>query len=307
MKYELADSVLFSENGKTAKGDILDVRGDFYVVHSGHGESLVSEDRIIESSDSFKEGGNIISSDSDSRIAEKINSMEFYRYYPIVGEPFKISYDADNTYGFGIYFLDDFDFYRDKFDNARFVTIKPNVKHPYVIMNHNQTVPSSEYSDLLNDLIKKGDVKDKDEFNNKLIKSGFDSIVVYDPRGIYLILLKEDESLFDVVSDMGVTQISFKDGGSLPSKKFNDYVMEEIINIISNDYQDITGYQGEILYRNFNEDTESFFIPSNSDIEYVSDLVKKDYLERDFEIVGNAYILTEKGKDLVTDVISSLS
>ena len=38
MNYNLTDSVLFSEKRKITKGDILDVRGDFYVMHNGIGE-----------------------------------------------------------------------------------------------------------------------------------------------------------------------------------------------------------------------------------------------------------------------------
>ena len=306
MKYELTDSVLFSENGKITKGDILDVRGDFYVMHNGIGESLVSKERIIGYADDkeiFKDGGEAKALNYPT--VDKINSMEFYRYYPSIGEPFEISYDSANKYGFGIYFLDDFDFYRDKFENARFVTIKPRIKQPYVFINHERLTPSFEYTELLNKLIGKGEVKDKNELNTKLLKAGFDSIVIYEPRGIYLIVLKEDDSLFEVISDIGVSQIPLKEqGGNLSATTYD--VTEDISEVISRDYNDIGGYQGEILFRNFNDDLEGFFVSSSKDLEYVSDLVNKGYLFRDYEIVGNAFSLTKKGKECVNDIIEHI-
>lgn len=303
MKYELTESILFSENGKMNKGDIFDIRGDFYVVHNGIGESLVSKERIIGYADDkeiFKDGGEAKALSYPT--VDRINSMEFYRYYPSSVEPFEVSYDSANKYGFGIYFLDDFNFYRDKFENARFVTIKPKIKHPYVFSFHNGLTPSFEYSELLNKLIGNREIKDKNELNTKLLKAGFDSVVIYEPRGIYLIILKEDDSLFEVISDIGVSQIPLKEkGGNLSATTYD--VTQDISEVISKDYNDIGGYQGEILYRNFNDDIEGFFIGSSKDLEYISDLVDKGYLFRDYEIVGNAFSLTEKGKKCVNDII----
>lgn len=310
MELTLGDAVLYSENGKTVSGDVLDIRGDYYVVHNEAGESVVSKSRIIsnepvEEQPSFAEGGQVISV-KENKSADLVNSMEFYRYYPVAEEPFKISYDASNKYGFGIYFLDDFDFYKDKFDNARFLTIKPKVKSPLILTYHKRMTPSFEYQALLDSLIKKGDVKDKDELTKTLIRSGFDSLVVYEPRGIFLILLKEDDSLYEVISDLGVTQISLKkDGGYVSPEKIDSEVIDEISKVVSSEYSDITEYQGEILYRNFNDDLDGFFVPANSDTEIVLDLSSKGYVQRDYEIVGDAYILTEKGKEFVSDVVNN--
>lgn len=307
MKYNLEDEILFTESGETAKGEIIDIRGDYFVVSRGFRETLVDKDRVIglaSEHQKFSEGGQPVVVEENPNVG-LVNSTEFYRYYPMQSEPFKISHDPANKYGFGMYFLDNPDFYKDKFENARLVKIKPKVKSPLILTYHKRTTPSFEYMELLKGLIEKGEVADKGELSNKLINSGFDCLVIYEPRGIYLILLKEDESLFEVISDLGSFE-QMSEGGLVDSNGLDSDITVEISEIVAHDYKDISGYQGEILYRNFNDDMDSFFIPSKSDTEYISDLVAKGYLQRDYEIVGTAYSLTEKGKELVSDVINAV-
>jgi len=305
MEYKINETVLFEEDGRTVKGDIVDIRGDYYVVSRGLRETLVSNDRIIgvvpksKFLGIFENGGSV---DGESNPdADFINSIEFYRYYPMGLNPFKISYEPKNKYGFGIYFLDNPDFYKDKFEDSRLVKIKPKVKAPLILTYHKRTTPSFEYASMLLDLIQKGEVKDRDDLSRKLINSGFDSLVVYEPRGIYLIILKEDESLFDVIYDKGATEKLTDESNQKEPNEFS-YEIGELVNT---EYTDINGHQGELLFRNFFDDKEGFFIPANADIEYVEDLCQKGYLKRDLEVVGNAYVLDEKGIDFIEDINAS--
>lgn len=303
MKYKLTDSVHYKDNGKTIKGDILDIRGDNYVIHNGISESIVSEQDILVISDdeTFNNGGDLIVSDKRDDL-NYVNSKEFYRHYPINSEPFKISHDQNNKYGFGIYFTDNSEFYGDKFDNARIVTIKPKLQHPLILTYHKRMTPSFEYSELVKNLIDKGEIKDSNELNNNLVKSGFDSLVIYEPRGIYLILLKKDESLYEIISDLGIVESKTRESYN----SYENHISNEISKFISNKQIDILPYELEILYRNFNDGLDSFFIPSIKDSEYIANLVSNSYIIRDYEIVGEAYVLTEKGKGLTNDLILHL-
>lgn len=305
MEYKIEDSVMYTDGGKIVKGEIVGERGDYFIISRGFGEYVISKNNVVGHADSFEKGG-FASVVEDMPDVDIINETVFYRYYPLDGDAFKISYDPSNKYGNGIYFLDNPDFYKGKFENERIMKVHPNIKSPLILTYHKMMTPSFEYSALVMDLIKKGEIKDKFGLTNKLIKSGFDSLVVYEPRGIYLVLLKEDESLINIISDLGVTDETeeMKAGGEIP--KLDSDITIEISEIVAHDYKDIGGYQGEIMYRNFHEDLDSFFMPSKKDTDYVTDLVSKGYLQRDFEIVGEAFILTEKGKEFVTDVINAL-
>lgn len=309
MKYNTEDIISFDDKGTMKEGVVIDLRGDNYIVYCDFTEIVVHEDNVmgIKSDEDvlkFKDGGEAMV--SLNKGANLVNNMSFYRYYPLNSEPFKKSFDINNKYGSGIYFLDNTDFYSDKFDNARLITIKPKVKHPLILTYHKRNSPSFEYVELLNKLKESSGIVDKNDLSSRLLNSGFDSLVIYEPRGIYFVLLKEDENLIEVISDLGVgVTESLANGGNLKTEELDSDVMIEISHVVLNNYKDIHPYQGEILFRNFNDDLEGFFIPSKSDVEYVTDLSQKGYLQRDYEVVGDAFVLTQKGKDLVEDVVGS--
>lgn len=307
MEKKIEWHIVFDNNGEKKQGVVIDARGKDLIVLSESMEYVVSTHhilRVASDKSNLDLEKDIETIDENMSNSESVNAIEFFRYYPLSGEPFKISYDPTNKYGAGIYFLDNPEFYHGKFEKSRLMKVKPNVKAPLILTYHKRLTPSFEYSELLNNLMDKGEVNGKDELTHKLIQSGFDSVVVYEPRGIYLILLKEDESLVEVISDLGVSPET-KLINEVDSNELDFDIRIEIAEIVSNDYNDIHGYQGEILYRNFFDDMDGFFIPSKSDAEYVADLVTKDYLQRDYEIFGEAYILADTGRSFVEDVLSA--
>lgn len=305
MKYQIGDKVLFNKDGKISEGFLVDERGDCRLITNGFNDYVAFKDDIVghaHERDKFKEGGLLV--EEEISPLEMIKDMEFYRYYPKNSDPFKISYDGTNKYGFGMYFLDNPDYYRDKFPDGRITTIKAKVKRPMIFTNHNQMTPCHEYQQYLDEMVSKGQMRDKDEFNRNLLQSGCDSIIVFDPRGIYLILLKDDENLYEVVSDTG--DIQMKKGGEL-EKGTDVYLMEQIAEIIDSDYPELNGHHGELLYRHFNDDLNGYFKPAEGDMQSVVEMVEKGYLYKTYEVVGGAYMLTDKGRDFITDIVSSVA
>jgi hypothetical protein len=208
-----------------------------------------------------------------------------------------VSFDPLNKYGFGIYFLDNPNFYKEKFKEARLVKIKPKVKRPLIFTYHNRLSPCLEYSMLLVDLYNKKEIKDRDDLNFKLLEFGFDSIVAYETVGIYLNLLKEDDTLYDVIFDLDSKQATFG------NKKENNEFKDIILNLINDKYKDINEYQGQILLNNFYKNLDNFFIPAKTNLKLVEELYDKGYLKRDSEMY-EAYILDNKGIDFINDVVN---
>lgn len=304
MKYTIGDKILFNKDGKISEGFLVDERGDCRLITNGFNDHVVFKEDIVghaHEREKFKEGGLLV--EEEVSPLEMIKNMEFYRYYPKTSDPFKISYDGTNKYGFGMYFLDNPDYYRDKFPDGRVTKVKAKVKRPMIFTNHNQMTPCHEYQQYLDEMVSKGQMRDKDEFNRNLLQSGCDSIIVFDPRGIYLILLKDDESLYEVLNDTG--DIQMKNGGEFQNGT-DEYLMEQIAIVVGNYYPDINGYQGELLYRHFNDDIAGYFKPAEKDLQSVGELVNNGYLIKTYEVVGSAYMLTDKGMDLVNDIVNAV-
>lgn len=287
--------VSYKKNEKIISATIIGERGDYVVLNDGFGDSLVHKDDLI---DLFNDGGLInIEEYNIKQAADVINSMFFYRYYPKNANPFEVSYEPTNKYGFGMYFLDNADFYKNKFEDAMLVKIKPNVKAPFVLTYHKRLTPSFEYAKMFHDLKEKGSIKTKYELSVEILKSGFDSIVIYEPRGIYLIILKDGDSLFDVISDKSAEE--YHDGGFVGD---DSYLLQVISDFANKNYTDLSQYQSEILYRNFIDDIDGVFFPSVKDEQVVKNLIEKGYLKVGKEDCEFVYSLDVKGVDFIKDL-----
>lgn len=150
----------------------------------------------FEDGDIIKEKQN---NNMDSTL-EKINNTVFYRYYHVNASPFEVSIDPINKYGKGIYFLDNPYYYKDKFKDGMLLTIKPKLKNPKIYVSGSSVIPNAGYSSDIIDSLKNG-IKDRNEFSNKLIREGYDSLVAVEPRGIYLVLLYNDPENYEIISD----------------------------------------------------------------------------------------------------------
>jgi hypothetical protein len=135
-----------------------------------------------------------------SEILNTINNTVFYRYYHVNASPFEVSIDPINKYGKGIYFLDNPYYYKDKFKDGMLLTIKPKLKNPKIYGSGSSVIPNAGYSSDIIDSLKNG-IKNRNEFSNKLIKEGYDSLVAIEPRGIYLVFLYNDPENYDIISD----------------------------------------------------------------------------------------------------------
>ena len=202
-------SIVYFDNN--LRGEIIDIDGyDSFIISRGMKCINVSRENITGLAPKnlnlmFDDGGTI----HNDRVSE-INSTMFYRYYPMTANPFEVSFDDRNKYGYGIYFLDNPYYYKNKFDNSRLIAIKPNVKNPMIFMTHRNQIPNYEYASALLSAIQHDNVKDRDAFTRKMIEAGYDSLVVVEPRGTYLILFYNDLDLYTVDSDINVEKDEFE-------------------------------------------------------------------------------------------------
>lgn len=134
--------------------------------------------------------------------ALNINDKTFYRYYPVYAQPFTVSYEAKNKYGFGIYFLDNPLYYANLYKPSSMVAIQPQVSKPMVFdadrFNH---IPNQNYLKSFFEHVRTHRAAStRNDFNEHLLAQGYDSIVVHEPRGTYLLLLTDDASKYRVLS-----------------------------------------------------------------------------------------------------------
>jgi len=133
---------------------------------------------------------------------ELINQKTFYRYYPAHSSAMTVSYEGMNKYGFGIYFLDNSLYYADRYHHANLMAIRPNLKNPKIYPQSPTRIPNSAYLKELIKFISSGSHRyGRNDFSQHLLDSGYDSIVIPEPRGIYLIFLKNDPMLYTVIFD----------------------------------------------------------------------------------------------------------
>ncbi len=237
----------------------------------------------------------------------------FYRYYDSSKAPFTVSYDSSNKYGNGIYFIDNPIYYNNRYDNSRLVVIKPKFKNPLIFRNDQSETPNMEYISMVLAGIKNKNITNRSEFTEYLIKLGYDSLVIFEARGIYLILFSNDPELYEVISDKIPQNIPTDEmavGGEISPLKFVSASaitsIKEIIELPK--YKDLSETEGSILYSNwkndidisvwFNMDKKSFNTP------FVEKLLDKGYLEIDYLSSSNDYTLSEKGKEFIDSVMN---
>jgi DNA polymerase III sliding clamp (beta) subunit (PCNA family) len=200
------DVIYFDEKeyGKKYRGEILDVLNENEcLVSRGIKTFIINKNDIIglapkKEDDLFNSGVSIY----DERVND-INSTYFYKTYGVGENPFEVDYDESNEYGYGIYFLDDKYSGNDKYKEGRVLAIKPNVKKPIIFLNDDGSSFNSQYKEAYEIAVKYDGVKNKDDFNKKMIEMGYDSILVSDIHGIHLIFLYNDPNLYALKSDVG--------------------------------------------------------------------------------------------------------
>jgi hypothetical protein len=302
MKYEIGQTVAFDENDETVRGEVLDIMGDSYVIGRGLRESLVHESRIKGIAENkkifgiFEEGGQFNASD----IITEINNTAFYRFYPESKNPFSISTDTKNKYGFGVYFLDNPYYYANRFSDARLITIKPKLKNPLVLLKHRNTIPNFEYAGMVLTLLKKKEINNRDDLSRKLMEAGYDSLVISEPRGLYLVMFGNDPELFEVVSDVYyVSPVShIKNGGNIPNKK--DIIMLSVVNELKSD--NLTEQEIFFLSKNYSLAGYKTQIIAVDKYDIAESLRLKDILERNYERDGYAYSITDEGMKLLEQI-----
>lgn len=244
---------------------------------------------------------------------ENINNTVFYRYYFENKMPFEVSVESTNRYGDAIYFLDNPYYYKDKFkDNSRLITIKPKLKNPLILRTHKNQVPSIEYTKLMMTLIAHKEIKNRKQLIEKLIKDGYDSLVVYEPRGIYLVLFYNDPELYDIVSDVKLSEEAQKlaVGGEISPLPFvSASATASIKDVLTlNKYKDLSETEASIIYGKWKNDVNAshWFDTDKGKFHsaYVDKLVDKNYIEMDYESTSyiSDYKLTEKGKEFIESV-----
>ena len=247
---------------------------------------------------------------------EELNK-KFYRYYNVSSAPFSISYESLNKYGKGIYFIDNPLYYKDQFMDARLVVIKPKLKNPLILRNHKNEIPSREYTDmLLKAIMSEKGIYDRDQFINRLISLGYDSLVVYEKRGMYLILFSNDPDLYQVISDTIPPQNSEYEmavGGEISPLPFvSASALTSIKEILALPrYKDVSETEASIMYSNWKNDVDSsmWFEMKKKGFTtpFINKLVDKDYLEIDYDTnsdIGGDYTLSEKGKEFIYVVMN---
>lgn len=264
----------------------------------------------------YDNGGSIIENNEKNNMntmLKLINDTVFYRYYHINATPFEVSIDNINKYGKGIYFLDNPYFYQDKFKDGMLIKIKPNLKNPKFYIEGSDITPNADYSAEIIDSLK-NNIKNRNEFSDKLIKAGYDSIVVVEPRGIYLVMLYNDPDNYEIISDKkNVMAI----GGEI---KPLDFVSESITNsieelITKGNYGDLTLVEALFFYKAFNDmpyGKGRFLSKDGLKGAVVKRLIDTNYIDEswlvyygesdDFEVSDDNYSPTEKGLDFLKSI-----
>ena len=292
------NSIVYYDNGAgKTRGEIISEKENGLVISKGLKLIDVSKTDVvglapIEIDTLFKKGTTVI----DDRIAD-INSMEFYRYYPTGKTPFEISYDKTNSYGHGIYFLDNKHYYKDKFKDARLLTIRPNISRPMIFFSKEEYISSVDWA------IKDGQIKTKDEFNRKMSEHDFDCLVIVDKIGTHLIYLSNDPELYSTESDIQ----SMDNGGTItPNKNISASIKASVKDVLdSGKYSGLSETEANFMYNNF----KITLNPDEKQTVWISDegftgsmknqLVKKNYIDESVESMmdlKNEYHLTDEGK-----------
>jgi hypothetical protein len=249
-----------------------------------------------------------MSNEYKGKILEKINDTIFYRYYPLNSNPFDVSDSLDNKYGKGIYFLDNPYYYQDKFKDGMLVTIKPKLKNPKLYLRKESITPNIDYSlDIIDAL--KDNIKNKNEFSDKLISEGYDSIIAIEPRGMYLVFLFNDPENYDVLSDKR-NMMAY--GGEIKPVDFvSDTITSSIEDLIAQgNYSDLTLLEALYFFKTFrNIDYGKGKFMSNDGVKGImrNKLVNQGYINDswliyyetefadNFDIDDDNYSPTEKG------------
>jgi GNAT superfamily N-acetyltransferase len=247
--------------------------------------------------------------ETKSEMLKVINNTEFYRYYPTTANAFEVSIDASNKYGKGIYFLDNPYYYKDKFKDGMVLKIKPNLKNPKFYTKGNSVIPNLEYS---NDVISalKENIKSRNEFTNKLIKDGYDSLIAIEPRGIYLVMFYNDPDNYEIVYDK--KNVMAVGGEVKPLDFVSDSITNSIEDLIEKgDYSDLSLVEALFFHETFKtvEYGKGAFV-SKDGVKgiMVKKLIERGYIDKswlvyrlridfddNFEVDYDDYSPTEKG------------
>lgn len=200
------DIVTFKCEGSetSCRGEVLDVLSkDEYLISKGIKSVIIPKDKVIGIAPAkintiFERDFSIY----DERVMA-INSTYFYTTYGVGENPFEVNYDESNEYGYGIYFLDEKYSGIGKYNESRILAIKPNVKKPLIFLNDDGSSFNSQYKEAYEKAIKYDGVKNKDDFNKKMVELGYDSMLVSDIHGTHLIFFYNDPKLYSVKSDVG--------------------------------------------------------------------------------------------------------
>lgn len=245
----------------------------------------------------------------------KINNSLFYRYYPVGVNPFEVSFEPTNKYGYGIYFLDNPYYYKNKFTDGRLITIKPKLKNPMIFTEKSNRTPNGEYAEALLAAMKNDNIADRDAFTRKMVEAGYDSLIAFEPRGTYLVLFSNDPDLYDVDSDLSPSVIDERIKNELSEK------LEMAVTSSLNNFKDLNKTEADFMYNMFNKTIENNK-QKEQPVWITSDgfkgsmkkvLLKKNYIDDFWSVFNkpmsydrNEYALTEKGVNFITQVQSGL-
>ena len=200
------DIIYFNEKeyGRKYRGEILDTLNDNeFLVSRGIKTFIVNGDYIIglapkKEDDLFNAGVSIY----DERVSD-INSTKFYLTYAIGNNPFEVSYNESNEYGYGIYSYDSKDSSKMNLsENSRVIKLVPSVKKPLIFLNDDGSSFNTQYKEAYDNAVKYDGIKSKDEFTKKMIEQGYDSMLVSDIHGLHLVLFYNDPELYKIKSDL---------------------------------------------------------------------------------------------------------
>lgn len=270
----------------------------------------------------YKDGGDLSSKlllfdDNELNNLQQINQINnslFYRYYPVGVNPFELSFEPINKYGYGIYFLDNQYYYKQKFKDGRLLKIKPNLQNPLIYVKGDNRIPNSEYVEAYMTAVKNDNIKTRYEFTRKMADAGYDSLVVTEPRGTYLVLFSNDPDLYDIEFDTSVVEDDKIEADKIAAE--NIVAVNKVL--ASNKYGDLIETEANFLYNNFKQtvlngnEEMAIWIPSDSFKGSIKkSLLKKSYIDDHWIVFNkpmsydrNEYALTEKGKNFVNDVQS---
>ncbi len=267
----------------------------------------------------YNNGGNLFNDDYLSNIEKinKINNTLFYRYYPVGVNPFEVSFEESNKYGYGIYFLDNPYYYRNKFTDSRLLTIRPRLQNPFIFTEKSNRTPNGEYAEALLAAMKNDDVANRDAFTRKMIENGYDSLVAIEPRGTYLVMFSNDPDLYDIESDVSPEAMDEK-----AKIDFIEKINSSITSVLAeNKYPDLNELESNFLYNTFKHTVisgqEQMPVWINNEGVKGSmkkSLLKKHYIDDHWVIFNkpmsydrNEYSLDEKGKNFIKDVQEKFS